>query len=289
MGIRLGMLASIAFLVGGPAFHAGADPASGTEPLPEMLVSRQLLASEKLSIGDVVSLSSERSGAGVTRFRIAGIYEPLPDPLRITHERHEVRLHLPDMLRLTGDPENPGDDAVSGVNVALRDPADADAFARDLASRQPFLMVRPTAVDAQGTDPFVVLQRFHLGIALVTVIGSTAFLLALMVMRAEERRETVGILRLIGFTRQRVMLEVFIEGVLVSVSGAVFGVLLAGACQDLFNRFFQWRYDTALIFVRISASIAWSCVALAVPLGILAGLAASWTLLRRETLTLLRR
>ena len=27
-----------------------------------------------------------------------------------------------------------------------------------------------------------------------------------------------------------------------------------------FNRFFQWHYDTPLIFVRVTGSIAWRCI-----------------------------
>ena len=85
------------------------------------------------------------------------------------------------------------------------------------------------------------------------------------------------------------MTQVFLEGVLVSVSGALFGVVLAVACQGLFNSFFQARYDTTLVFVRITPSIVLTCVSLAVPLGVLAGLTASWTLLRRRILALLHR
>ena len=56
-------------------------------------------------------------------------------------------------------------------------------------SRAPGISVRPTARAGDGSDPFAVLERFHVAVAIVTVLGSTAFLLALMVMRAEERRE----------------------------------------------------------------------------------------------------
>ena len=135
----------------------------------------------------------------------------------------------------------------------------------------------------------MVLERFHVAVAMVTVLGSAAFLLALMIMRSEERRETAGILRLIGFTRPRILLEIFAEGLLVAAAGTVFGLLVAVAIQGLFNRFFQWYYDTSLVFVRITAGLAARCVALAVPLGVLAGLLASWTLLRREVMDLLRR
>ena len=133
------------------------------------------------------------------------------------------------------------------------------------------------------------IERFHLAIAIVTVVGSAVFLLALMVMLVDERRSTVGILRLIGFTRGRIVLQIFVEGVLIALAGAVFGILFALASEDLFNRFFQWRYDTTLVFLRITPEVASRSLMIAVPLGIAASLAASWSVLRQHLLALLRR
>jgi putative ABC transport system permease protein len=265
-----------------------AAPPSGAPP--EILVTRQVAEAAHLSVGAVVLLSSDPSGASPRPFRITGIYEPTPDPMRLVLKRFEARLHLPDMLALTQDPDDPlSSESVSAINLALRDPTDATAFARELSARVPGLFAVPTAKPDDGAGPFAVLERFHQAIALVTVLGSTAFLLALMVMRADERRETVGILRLIGVSRSHILLEVLIEGLLIATAGATFGVLFALATEGAVNLFFQWRYDTALVFVRVTAGIAWRCVALAVPLGVLAGLVASWTLLRRDIVALLRR
>jgi putative ABC transport system permease protein len=136
---------------------------------------------------------------------------------------------------------------------------------------------------------FVVLDRFHLAISLVTVIASSIFLLALMVMLVDERRDTVAILRLIGLRRRRIFIQVLAEGLVIALAGAVFGVVLAGLLEGGFNRFFQWRYDTALVFVRVTPAIAARAVAVAVPLGILASVAASWSLLRRGAMALARR
>ena len=61
------------------------------------------------------------------------------------------------------------------------------------------------------------------------------------------------------------------------------------ASQGLINRYFQWHYDTALVFVRITPEVALRCAGLAVPLGALASVAASWVLLRRDLLSLARR
>ena len=288
------LLVALALVAGSAAMAVGQGvPAAAPvdDDAPPILVSRQLLDAERLGVGDVVRLAADPSGQGARRFRVVGVYEPTPDPLRITTERFETRLHLGDLLALTADRADPlWNETVGTINVALADPADAGAFADDLRAKVPGLIVRPTAGEAENAStPFLVIERFHRAIASVTLIASTMFLLALMVMRAEERRETIGILRLIGVSRRRALLQVFAEGLLIAVAGALFGIVLATASQGVFNRFFQWRYDTALAFVRITPTVVWRSVALAVPLGIFSSLVASWALLRRDILALIRR
>lgn len=257
---------------------------------PGILVTRQLSEALGIAPGDTVRLSADPSGKHARPFRVVGTYEPRPDPMQITAARYEARLHLPDVLALTAQAADPASlESVTAINVALRDPKEAVAFAHALLGRMPGLVARPTAPQADDDNPFVVLQRFHLAISVVTLVASTIFLLALMVMLVEERRETIGMLRLIGLRKRRILLQVFAEGLLIASFGALFGVLLAGACQGLFNRFFQWRYDTALVFVRVTPAIAWRCVLLALPFGMLASLVSSWGLLRQQIVSLARR
>ena len=266
--------------------------AAQTEQLPTILITRQLAAAEMLQVGDTVSLASKPDGTAAQRFRIAGIYEPVADPMRLAARRYEARLHLPDLVPLTADPSDLlSSESVTAINVALKDPHDADAFARDVSARIPIPQL--TARAAQGGEGtatvFVVLDRFHFSIAIVTVVASTVFLLALMLMLVDERRGTVGVLRLIGLRKSRILLQVFAEGLLIAVAGAAFGILFAAALQGGVNGFFQWKYDTSLVFVRITPQIALRCVLLAVPLGVLASLISSWTLLRSNVLDLARR
>ena len=114
-------------------------------------------------------------------------------------------------------------------------------------------------------------------------------LLALTIMLVDERRPTVGVLRLIGLPTRRILLQLFIEGVLIATAGSLFGLVLALGAEGIINRFFQWRYDTALVFVRVTPEVAAVCVAIAVPLGVSATVVAAWTLLRRNGLSLARR
>lgn len=289
-GSTRGVLLLVGLTVGLGHAWLPAAASDAQADLPAVLLSRQLAAARNLSAGDVVELSGDPSGANPRRFRVAGTYEPMPDPIRVTSERLEVRLHLPDLLDLGADPDDPlAADSLSAINITLENPDDAGVFARDLAARVPTVGVRASRGGEGDRNPFVVLGRFHLAIAILTLTTSAVFLLALMVLLADERREAVGTLRLLGLTRGRVLLQVLLEGALIAGAGALFGVAFAALTEGAFNRYFQWRYDTALVFVRITPSIAWRAVAMALPLGMAASVLASWALVRSETLKLVRR
>jgi putative ABC transport system permease protein len=275
--------------IGAVAAILRAQPTGSTD-VPTVLVSRQLRDSQKLAVGDVVQLSNDPGGKGAQPFRVAGVYEPTPDPMRLGVAQHEVRLHLPDLIGITANPGNPLDlESVNAINIGVGTGVDAADFAREMSTRLPGALVQPTSGDERRAAPFVVLERFHLAIAIVTVIASSIFLLALMLMLVDERRATVGILRLIGFGRRRILMHVLAEGLVIAVAGAGFGIVLSAGLEDLINRFFQWRYDTALVFVHITPAIALESVLVSVPLGMLATLASSSTLLRGDVLSLTRR
>src|SRR5262245_62067271 len=118
---------------------AGSQPASGQRPAVNgdrpaasgerraesgILVSRQLLESRHLRIGELVQLSADPSGAEPRAFRIDGVYEPVPDPARFAQAHLEARLHLPDLIDLVSDPGEPAQaGTVGSINVALKTPA----------------------------------------------------------------------------------------------------------------------------------------------------------------------
>lgn len=277
-------------LCGAAVAALSATTLTQSAPLPGVLLSRQLLESQHLQVGDEVRLSADPSGANPVRARVLGSYEPTPDPMRLGAARHEVRMHLPDLIDMTARHADPLDlDAVDTINVALADDAVARDVVRSVTTAVPGITAQRTGDNERRAAPFVVLERFHLAIAIVTVLASSVFLLALMLMLVEERRATVGVLRLIGFRRSRIVQHVLAEGVVIALAGAAFGIVLSVLMQGGINWFFQWRYDTALVFVRITPAVALRSIAVSVPLGVAAILASSWSLLRGEAFSLTRR
>src|SRR5687768_10244444 len=85
------------------------NAAGAIEPgnAPGVLMSRQLMESRQLRVGDLVRLSSDPSGARAREFRILAACEPTPDPLRFAQQSFGARLHLPDLLALTANPSDP--------------------------------------------------------------------------------------------------------------------------------------------------------------------------------------
>jgi len=282
---RLAGLLALLLIVAPSPVRAQTAPAD----LPAVLVSRQAAAALDLSVGSIVQVAPP-DGSRARDFRVAGIYEPARDPSRLGNAIYAVRLHLPDVLGLTLPPDAvKGAESVDAINIKLTPGTDALAFARDVNARLPGVAARPTTDAGAAAGPFRVLERFHLAIAIVTIIASTVFLVALTVMLVDERRETVGVLRLIGLPTSRVLVQVLLEGVLVAAAGSAFGLVLALVSEGAINRFFQWRYDTALLFVQVTPSVAATCVMIAIPLGVSSTVVASWLLLRRNALRLARR
>jgi putative ABC transport system permease protein len=282
-------LATLCLALAPTAAHAQGQSDARARDLPSALVSRQAAELLGIAVGSVVQVAPP-DGSRPRDFQVAGVYEPTPDPSRLGNAIYAVRLHLPDLLELTQPPDAPkGAESVDAINVRLKPGTDARAFSRDVNARLPGVLARPSADAAGAAGPFRVLERFHLAIAIVTILASTVFLVALTVMLVDERRETVGILRLIGLPTSRVLVQVMIEGLLVAGAGSAFGLALALASERGINRFFQWRYDTALLFVHVTPSVALQCVAIALPLGVAATVTASWLLLRRNALRLARR
>lgn len=283
MTARLTALAFAIFALA-PAAGLHAD-----EAVPGVLVSRQLAEARQLAAGSVIRLSPDAAGTTARPFRVVGIYEPTPDPMELSDSKFKVRLHLPDMARLTSPDDLLAAETVDQVNLALRVPGQASALATQLAAETPGVVARPVRAALTGVSTFVVIERFHLAIALVTVIASALFLLALSVMLVDERRDTVGVLRLLGLTSRRVLAQIVLEAVVVAAGGSLFGIALAVASQAAINAYFQWHYNTALVFVRVTPGVVALCLAIAIPLGVVASTAASWSLLRKQLMQLARR
>ncbi|MDQ3556618.1 MAG: FtsX-like permease family protein [Gemmatimonadota bacterium] len=241
-------------------------------PLPEVLIDRRLAEAASLSTGDTVRVNTVGGAAAALSFVVAGVFERAADPSRIARNEYEVRFHLPDLLAML-----PEADRVDRFAVVLEPGAPADSAARWIngivASGQAF---GSEALAEQTSATFRVVSRFHQAIGIVTIGASAIFLLCVMIIRVDERRRDMGVLRLIGVGRGTVFRAIVLEAIGIATLGSALGALLGVAISALVNRYYSGVYDTTLRFALVTPRIVMLAALLGLALGVVAGALAAW-------------
>ena len=238
---------------------------------PEILIDRRLAEAASLSVGDTVRVNPV-GGTGARAFVVGGVFERAADPSRIARNEFEVRFHLPDLQALL-----PESDRVDRFAVVLAPGASADSAARWIngivVSGQAF---GSDALAEESSATFRVVSRFHRAIGIVTIGASAVFLLCVMIIRVDERRRDMGVLRLIGVARGTVFRAIVLEAIAIATLGSVIGAVLGVGVSALVNRHYAGVYDTTLRFALVTPRIVGLAALLGLALGIVAGALAAW-------------
>ncbi len=246
-------------------------------------VERRFAEAAGLVVGDTVRVASD-TGIGVPATVLA-IYDPAPDPATIMRRDFHVRFQLADLARLLGQP-----DRVDRFGVVLQPGIDADSAAERLARTAfGYAIFSSARIAAGSSTTFVVVSRFHRAIAVISIVASAIFLLCLMLLKVEERRSDVAILRLTGISRRTVFVSLMIEAGVIALVGSALGVLMAAGASALTNWHYQRAFETTLQFSLMTIQTIVFAVALSVLLGIAAGAAAAWRLVGTPPMMLWRR
>lgn len=263
--IRLrGSAVLIAAVIVGTAAAAGAAPMA----LPDLWIADRTAHALGLAPGDTLETSADAAMRGARLFRVAGVYRPQADPFEIGFGRLGVRMHLPDLAALLGAGER-----VDRFVLRARTPQDGEALAADL-NRAGLGLRAYTAEElaARSSSTFVVISQFHKAIGIVSLLAGLVFLAALLVLKFEEMRRELAVLRLVGVSQRTVVRTVAATAAAVALAGSVVGIGLGALALAIINPLAQRRYDTDLVFARWSLGVVGLAVGLAILLGILAGL-----------------
>ena len=234
---------------------------------PEILVERRLAESVPLEVGDTVRVRALAGKGAARAFVVAGVFERAADPNRIARNEMEVRLHLPDLEALL-----PERDRVDRFAVVLRPGADADSAARWIEGVAFGTRAYGSAALAEETSAtFAVISRFHDAIGVVTILASAIFLLCVMIIRVDERRRDMAMLRLIGIGRGTVFRAIVVEAVAIALVGSAIGAGLGVVVARIVNAHYAGVYDTTLKFALVTPRIVLLAALLGLALGVVAG------------------
>jgi putative ABC transport system permease protein len=253
-----------------------APRAAAQAPLPGVLVERRLASAARLEVGDTVVARALAGKDAGRRFRVEGIFERPADPTRISRNSYEIRFHLADLEAML-----PVHDRVDRFAVLLRPGASPDSAARWMEALAYGTRAYGSAeLASQSSTTFRVISRFHRAIGIVTVLASGIFLLCVMIIRVDERRRDVGVMRLIGISRWTVFQAVVLEGVGIAAVGSVVGRVVGMGIAQIVNAYYASVYDTTLKFALLTPRIVLGAGALGVALGVGAGALAALRIVR---------
>jgi putative ABC transport system permease protein len=232
-------------------------------------------------VGDTIQARLE-AGKPERRVVVAAIYQPTADPTAITKREFFLRFHLADLAALLEAP-----DRVDRFGVGLEPGVRPDSAAGVLDQVAFGYRAYPSAeIASESSQTFKVVSRFHRAIAVISVVASAIFLLCIMLLKVEERRRDAAVMRFTGISRRTIFGALLLEAVLVAALGSVMGVGLAAAASVVTNAYYQRFFDTTLVFSVITARIVRFSVLLSLGLGLAAGCAAAWRLVRTSPMIL---
>ena len=273
---------ALAVVLAGAAGHRPARAGSASPPaaaVPPLALTDRSAKILGVVPGDRVELSASAAGPWRT-FRVAAVYQPAVYPTEISRTRVDVRLHLADLQALVGT-----GDVADSVIVRVRPPARAaDVVARLNALPLGFRAYTSADLASRASTTFEVIARFHRAISVVTILASSVFLLAIMTLRGEEMRRQVGVMRLMGISRRTIAAVVLLVAAAIALAGSLVGVALGYGLSALINVYYRTLFDTPLLFSQITPPLVLQTVVLSVALGLAAGAATAWRLLRRPPL-----
>lgn len=250
---------------------AGADPRRGDEIVANRLLLRALGA----EVGDTITAAAAydaqlRSFVGERRLVITGEARFL----FLAATQLAAALPIGTLQAMSDRP-----DQASLLVVRVKDGVDADAVAAWIERSAPRLSSRSIEEVLRQTD-----ERLSYFRQLAFILGATSlvvgFLLVttLVTVSVNERIGEIAVLRAIGVSRQRVVLQIVLEGAGIMLAGTVGGLALGLVTARLLNGILADfpGLPAAIDFFLFQPRAAWTALGLLSAAGVLAGVYPAW-------------
>jgi putative ABC transport system permease protein len=245
----------------------------------ELVANSDLLRATGLEIGDTISLAAGynpllRAATRTGRFAITGT----ANFLYLSAAQPALAIMLPELQKIAGE-GMAGSDRVSLLMVRAREGANLDSLEQWMAAAAPAVEVISTRKALQTVDER--LEYFkQIALILGAVSLAVGFLLVttLMTVSVNERIGEIAVQRAIGITRGGVIAQIVLEGIAISVAGAVLGLALGLVTARYLNSILSSfpGLPAAIDFFPFQPASAWRALGMLVAAGILGGIYPAW-------------
>jgi putative ABC transport system permease protein len=243
----------------------------------EVVASGEFLRAAGVAIGDTIRAAAGydpelRTATGRRTFRIVGRAHFLYLPA----EQRAIALPLETLQGMQG-PRSA--DRVSLFMLKTRPGANVDSVLRRLQRTLPDVSMISTASAMRQVDQRLSYFR-QLALILGAVSLAVGFLLVttIVTVSVNERLGEIVIMRAIGVARERVVLQIVLEGIAIMLTGATVGLGLGLVTARYLNSILASfpGLPAAIDFFLFEPHDAWTALGLLTVVGILAGIYPSW-------------
>jgi putative ABC transport system permease protein len=260
----------------------GIDSSAPAKKVHGIAIDERLAQDQGLKVGSLIVLAKDPVGTGDSAI-ISAIFSRGSDPSEVARGDYHIRMHLGELQSLIGY----GDRVDRFAVKSSRNPEQLVREVNGAAFGFRAYPSREIAVKTSRT--FLVVNRFHRAIGVITIVASAIFLLCIMLLKVEERRRDVAALRLLGISNRTIIQSVMIEAAVIAVFGSGAGIGLGALISAIVNWHYQGVYRTPLIFSLVTPGIVVFAVVLSVALGLVAGFLAARRLVAQRPLALIGR
>lgn len=234
----------------------------------EVMVGRFAADGLEKQIGDTLRI-------GGSSYDIVGIYEN-GSPFEDTGSA----IMLKDSQRLLRKPRQ-----VTLLSIGLHDPAHAEEIAQQLEQKFPDVMVSPAATFTDRMQDIATTYAILNALIVLTMIVGGVVMMNAMLMSVFERTQEIGVLRAVGWKRQRILRMILIESLALSMLSLAMGMLIGVSLSYLFMLAPTYGAFLAPIY---SANLFIQVTLLTLALGVIGGTYPAWRAANLQPIEALR-
>lgn len=240
----------------------------------EIILGAEIAGHQGLKVGDTVNYPN-------ASFRVAGI-------LKKTGSQDDAFIYMPLKAAQTIFKKPSG---ATAVGVKVTDPARLTEITDGLAEQVPGIqIVTMNQVMSSISALAASAKVLGLSIAVITILVSAVGVMNAMLMAVFERTQEIGMMRAIGAGRSDIFRIILTEGMLLTMSGGLSGILLSVAGSDLIGLFVRriMPYAPADAVALFDPGIAGMSLVFAVIVGICSGIYPAWKASRIQPIEAIR-
>ena len=230
----------------------------------EVILGSEAAAHMGLKPGDALSYPN----VGVS-FQVSGI-------LKKTGSQDDAFIYIPVKAAQTIFKKPSG---ATAIGVKVSDPAALTRITDSLSEKVPGIQIVTMSQVMNSISSLAASAKvLSLSIAIIAIMVSAVGVMNAMLMAVFERTQEIGMMRAVGASRLDIFRIVLKEGLLLTITGGIAGIMVSVAGNDLIELYVRkvMPYVPSENMVRFDAGIAAASMVFALLVGILSGLYPAW-------------